>query len=224
MLRKAISSPHMISPIFRHIAVLLIAALVPCLQAGTPAQERFDKMERHLRELQSLEVRYTAEGESFADSALEGRMVWIRPDRFYHDTPEWTLSQRGDEKWRYLKKQNTVILETVRDDDPQLPEEVLFALNEDVTAETLTVDPAESGAYKLTLHATNEQTVDEFWLWLQADSDRPLKIAWRLPDGTIAAYRVESWRENIAVDDGLFTRPEANETIDFRLKKETDTR
>ncbi len=214
----------MISPIFRYIAVLLIAAFVPCLYAGTPAQERFEKMERHLRELPSLEVRYTAEGEVFADSALNGRMVWIRPDRFYHDTPEWTLSQHGDERWRYLKSQSTLILETVRDDDPQLPEEVLFALNEDVTAETLAIDPAESGAHKLTLHATNEQTADEFWLWLQTDSDQPLKIAWRLPDGTIAAYRVESWRENIAVDDGLFTRPEANEIIDFRLKTETDKR
>ncbi len=214
----------MMSPIFRYIPVLLLAAFVPCLYAGTPAEQRFDKMERHLRELQSLEVHYTAEGEAFADSALGGRMVWIRPDRFYHDTPEWTLAQHGDEKWRYLKGQSTLILETVRDDDPQLPEEVLFALNEEVAAETLAIDPAESGAHKLTLKTTNEQATGEFWLWLHADSDQPLKIAWRLPDGTVAAYRVETWRENISVDDGLFTRPDASETIDFRLKKETDKR
>jgi outer membrane lipoprotein-sorting protein len=221
---KALLSSHMFNPIFRYIAVLLIAAFAQYLHAGTPAQERFDKMERHLRGLQTLEVRYTAEGEIFADSALKGRMVWARPDRFYHDTPEWALAQIGDEKWRYLKGQNTLILETVRDDDAQLPEDVLFALKEDVTAETLTVDSSESGAHKLTLHSSNEQTADDFWLWLQANSDRPLKIAWRLPDGTIAAYRVESWRENISVDDGLFIRPEANETIDFRVKKGTDTR
>ena len=214
----------MIHPIFRYITVLLLAAFVPCLLAGTPAEQRFDKMERHLRELQSLEVRYTAEGEVFADSALGGRMVWIRPDKFYHDTPEWTFAQHGGEKWRYLKSQSTLILETVQGDDPQLPEEVLFALHEDVTAETLAIDPAESGAHKLILKATNEQAANEFWLWLHIDSDQPLKIAWRLPDGTVAAYRVETWRENISVDDGLFVRPDASETIDFRLKKETDKR
>lgn len=184
--------------------------------AGTPAEELFDKMERHLRRLGSLEVVYTAEGTAFPDSGLRGRMLWVRPGSFYHDTPEWTLAQRGNERWRHLKGQQTLILESVRADEPLLPEQVLFALRRDVEPETLETDPEEAGAHKLTLRTIGESGEGHLWLWLRRDAVTPFKLAWPIPDGTLVAYRVESWRERVHVEDDLFTPPRAEHVIDWR--------
>jgi hypothetical protein len=201
------------------LAVLLTGVLAPGTRAGTPAEELFDKMERHLRQLGSLEVIYTTEGPAFPDSGYRGRMLWVRPGGFYHDTPEWTLAQRGDDRWRYLKNQQTLILESVREDEPLLPEQVLFALRRDVQPDSLEIDPSEDGAHKLTLTASGESGEGVLWLWFHGDAVTPFKLAWPLPDGTLAAYRVQSWRERVHVDDDLFVPPRVDHVIDWRIPK-----
>lgn len=201
------------------LAILLIGVLAHSIYAGTPAEELFDKMERHLRQLGSLEVIYAAEGPAFPDSGYRGRMLWVRPGGFYHDTPEWTLAQRGDDRWRYLKKQQTLILESVRTDEPMLPEQVLFALRRDVVPDTLEIDPSEDGAHKLTLNVSGESGEGALWLWFRGDAVTPFKLAWPLPDGMLAAYRIQSWRERVHVDDDLFVPPRVDHVIDWRMPK-----
>lgn len=201
------------------LAILLTIVLAASVYAGTPAEELFGKMERHLRELGSLEVVYTVEGIAFPDSGYRGRMLWVRQGGFYHDTPEWTLAQRGDDRWRYLKNQQTLILESVRGDEPLLPEQVLFALRRDVEPGTLETDPTEDGAHKLTLITSDESGEGNLWLWFRGDAITPFKLAWPLPDGTLAAYRVQSWRERVRVDDDLFTPPRVEHVIDWRVAK-----
>lgn len=198
--------------------LFLIGILSGHLHAGTPAEKLFGEMEHHLRQLHSLELHYTMEG-SADDSMFSGCMIWVRPDTFYHDTPEWTLAQTAENCWRYLKNQQTLILEDIRSSETQSPEEILFALREDVEPETLEIDPAENGAQKLTLRTSEEQIGGHLWVWINENATRPFKLAWPLPDGTIAAYRVVSWREEIDVDNSLFAPPEAVQIIDFRPSK-----
>ncbi|MBM3324503.1 MAG: hypothetical protein FJY66_02415 [Calditrichaeota bacterium] len=195
-----------------------------CAQASTPAEDLFARMERHLQKLKSLEVVYRAEGAAFPEGGQSGRMIWVRPDGFYHDTPEWTLAQRGRERWRYLKNQQTLILEDVRPDEPLLPEQVLFAMREDVEPETLEVEQEEGSAHKLTLRATSDNAEGLISLWLRQGAVSPCKLSWPLVDGSIVSYRVESWREDMPVDDALFIAPQTEHLIDFRENKGRELR
>jgi outer membrane lipoprotein-sorting protein len=194
---------------------------ISSLNAKTPAEDLFGKMEQHLRQLRSLEVVYIAEGEAFPEGGQTGRMVWTRPDGFFHDSPEWTLAQHGDERWRYLKAQQTLILEDVREDDPLMPEQVLFALGRDVEPEALEAEPSVGDASKLTLRAAVEEESSSIWLWVREGAVAPFKLAWPLADGTIVTYRIETWREDIVVEDSLFVPPEAKQVINFRQSKES---
>jgi outer membrane lipoprotein-sorting protein len=201
------------------IAIFFLASAVASAEAATPADELFAKMERHLRNLDSLQVIYRAEGAAFPEGGESGTMVWVRPDGFYHDTPEWTLAQRGRERWRYLRDQQTLILEDVRPDEPLLPEQVLFELRRDVEPETVETDSVEEGALKLTLKETGEDQPGHIWLWMRPESVTPFKLSWPLADGTMVTYRVESWRENAPVSDTLFDAPQTENVIDFREDK-----
>jgi len=203
-------------------AMILCASIAAGVRAATPAEDLFAKMEHHLRQLSSLEVVYKAEGEAFPESGQAGRMVWTRPDGFFHDTPEWTLAQRGEERWRYLKAQQTLILEDVREDDPLMPEQVLFALGRDVEPGALETDPSEENASKLTLIAALEEGSSSIWLWLNEGSITPFRLAWPLADGTVVTYRIEAWHEDILAPDSLFRPPEASHVINFRQSKESE--
>jgi outer membrane lipoprotein-sorting protein len=206
------------------LAIFLFAFAVVPGRAATPAQDLFAKMERHLRDLNSLQVTYQAEGAAFPEGGERGTMVWVRPDGFYHDTPEWTLAQRGRERWRYLKDQQTLILEDVRPDEPLLPEQVLFELRQDVEPETVETDSGEAGALKLTLSETGENEPGHVWLWMRPESVTPFKLSWPLADGTIVIYRVESWQENAPANDALFDAPHTENVIDFREGKARESK
>ncbi|MFH1010901.1 MAG: hypothetical protein V1784_06680 [bacterium] len=205
-------------------AMFVFACVAFSKEAATPAEDLFTKTERHLQKLKSLEVVYGAEGAAFPEGGQSGRMVWVRPDGFYHDTPEWTMAQRGRERWRYLKEQQTLILEDVRAEEPLLPEQVFFALREDVKPETLEADPEEGGAHKLTLRATAENSEGMIWLWLRQGAVTPFKLAWPLVDGSVITYRVESWQEEMPVDNALFVAPQTEHVIDFRENKGQELR
>jgi outer membrane lipoprotein-sorting protein len=203
------------------LIIILVSSTGGMASASTPAEDLFAKMEHHLRGISSLEVTYKAEGEAFPEGGQSGRMVWTRPDGFFHDTPEWMLAQRGTERWRYLKEQQTLILEDVREDDPLLPEQVLFTLRQDVKPEALETDPSEGNASKLTLRMTVEDEVGSIWLWLRKDSVTPFRLAWAGTEGTIITYRIDTWNENVPVEESLFQTPKAEHVINFRLSKDS---
>ncbi len=202
-------------------AITLCAGIVIGARAATPADDLYAKMERHLRQLRSLEVIYKAEGAAFPEGGQAGRMVWRRPDGFFHNTPEWALAQRGSERWRYLKAQQTLILEDVHEDDPLMPEQVLFALGKSVAPEGLETDSTEENASKLTVAAALDEESRTIWLWMKEGSLTPFKMSWPLADGTVVSYRVEAWHENILAPDSLFLPPEASHVINFRQSKES---
>lgn len=201
------------------LTIVLASNMGGISRASTPAEDLFARMEHHLRGIGSLEVTYTAEGEAFSESGQTGRMIWTRPDGFFHDTPEWTLAQQGKERWRYLKQQQTLILEDVREDDPLLPEQVLFALRQDIKQESLETDPTEENTQKLTLGMTFEEETSSVWIWLRSGSITPFRLAWPSADGTIITYRIDAWRENVPIDENLFRPPTAEHVINFRPSK-----
>jgi hypothetical protein len=197
------------------LAVLLLAACP--LFAATPADELYSALERRLHTLQSLEIRYEAEGEAVEGGELAGRLLWVKPERFYHETPEWSLCEVGAERWRYLKTQNTLIREDVRDDQSAwLPDEVLFNLRRSFRAGEL--DEMDGGGRVLHLQPIDPAMGGEAVLEFAAGSSRPDALEFTSPDGTSLRYRITTWRENVGIDSSLFSPPNVppENVMDFR--------
>lgn len=197
----------------------ILCALLFAVTAGwaQPAESLYAALERRLQALKSLEIRYEAEAAEVEGQLITGRMLWVKPDRFLHETPEWTLCETGDEQWRYLKEQNTLIREDIRDDQSEwLPEEVLFNLRKNFRVNG--TDASENGHRILRLVPTDAAIGGEASLEFPADQPTPDGLRFTSPDGTQLRYRLSSWRENIAVDTTLFSPPAVpiENTIDFR--------
>jgi outer membrane lipoprotein-sorting protein len=198
--------------------LLLLVSLVASSQAfcATPAEKLYASVEQHLQSLKTLEIRYEALGAAFPEGGLEGRMIWVKPDRYYHDTPEWTVCEVGNSGWRYLKKQNTLILEPTQDKSALLPENVLFTMRKDVKAETL--EEGEGGRRVLTLKSSHPESAAMMTMELPAGSLKPEIIAFTTADGSQVRYKIRQWNEGTSVDSALFSAPEvpAENRIDFR--------
>jgi outer membrane lipoprotein-sorting protein len=195
--------------------VLALSASV--LFAATPAEELYSALERRLHALQSLEIQYEAVGEAVEGQQLAGRLLWVKPERFFHDTPEWSLCEAGAERWRYLKAQNTLIREDIRDDQSEwLPDEVLFNLRKSFRARTL--DDTNGGRRILHLQPADPALSGEATLEFAAGSSRPDALEFSSPDGQALRYRIVAWRENAAVDEAVFSPPDvpAQNLMDFR--------
>jgi outer membrane lipoprotein-sorting protein len=199
------------------IAVLTFGSAVNA--AINPAKLQSD-LERHLQSLKSLEIRYEAEGASLGEGSVTGRMIWARPDKFYHDTPEWTLCEIDDEQWRHLKVQNTLIREAALAQERWTPEHVLFDLGKSFHAKS--VEKAGDGAQSLTLISTEPNAPGSVVLEFPPESRVPNRIRFQLPDGTATEYRITGWKENVTVDANLFTPPlvPPENLIDFRAAQE----
>lgn len=198
------------------IFVLLVLS-ASVLFAAAPAEELYSALERRLHALQSLEIQYEAVGEAVEGQQLAGRLLWVKPERFFHDTPEWSLCEAGAERWRYLKAQNTLIREDIRDDQSEwLPDEVLFNLRKSFRARTL--DDTTAGRRILHLQPADPALSGEATLEFAAGSSRPDALEFRSPDGQALRYRIVTWRENAAVDETVFSPPDvpAQNLMDFR--------
>lgn len=197
------------------IVALLLAALP--LFAASPAEELYSALERRLHALNTLDIRYEAVGEAVEGRQLAGRLLWVKPGHFLHDTPEWSLCELGAERWRYLKAQNTLIREDIRDDQSEwLPDEVLFNLRQSFRARGL--KEIEGGRRVLHLQPADEAVSGEATLEFAAGSSRPDALAFTSPDGQSLRYLLVTWSENVSVDSSEFSPPDVppENVMDFR--------
>jgi outer membrane lipoprotein-sorting protein len=197
------------------LAALLISA--PLSLAAAPAEELYSALEQRLHALKSLEIRYEAMGEAVEGRQLAGRLLWVRPERFFHDTPEWSLCEVGAERWRYLKSQNTLIREDVRDDQSAwLPDEMLFNLRRSFRPRAL--DKTADGRRVLHLEPADPAMGGEAALEFAAGESRPDALDFVSPDGQSLRYRFVTWRENVGVDSSVFSPPDVppEKVMDFR--------
>jgi hypothetical protein len=198
------------------IPLLAILILVSAALAETSADKLYGNLEQRLQSLISLEIRYQAEGGALADSVLSGRMIWVKPDRFYHETPEWILCQTDSEDWRYLKTQKTLIRENARAQSEWGPETVLFHLGKNFRLGAMDVDV--DGRRTLTLNSTDSEMPGDVILEFPPKGDTPDELDFHEPDGSLIHYRLTRWIENVQPDNAFFNPPPvppAN-VIDFR--------
>ena len=206
-----------LTPAMKNSLLALFLFFAAASWAITPAEQTYATLEQRLQALKSLEIQYEAETAAVEGQLITGRMVWIRPDRFFHDTPEWSLCETGREQWRHLKEQNTLIREDVRDNQSEwLPEEVLFNLRETFRASGMT--DSEDGRRVLRLEPVDATIGGEASLEFPTNKPIPDALQFTSPDGTQLRYRIISWRENIGVDTLLFSPPDVpvENIIDFR--------
>ncbi len=207
-------------PIFR--AVLLSSVfIVAGNAAASPADELYQRLERHLQSLKTLEIEYTATGEAIGDVPLQGRMIWRKPDQFYHDTAEWTLCETGDEEWRYLKSQNTLILEISEDRESWTPETMLLNFRKDLKPTNL--ETSADGVQILFMKSSDPTAPQNVVLEFESNSAHPKQLRFETLDGADATYIINNWNDGARVDTTVFappTVPEENR-IDFR-KAHTD--
>lgn len=179
----------------------------------------YSSVERHLRSLPSLEIGYRATGSDFPKSGLEGRLAFLRPDRFYHDTPEWTHCENGEEQWRFLKEQQTVMLEDAAGLSDWSPEAVLLSLNRDLVPYDLR--STENGDTILILDALSEQMSGQVEMIFGSGKRVPKEILYVDDSGSnISRYEILMWHESVQIDSELFLPPEVptDNKIDFRTK------
>jgi hypothetical protein len=200
----------------RSLLLLLINASLILAGTGSEAERWRADLEQRLQSLNSLEIRYEAQGTALDQGTLEGRMIWIRPDRFYHDTPEWTLCEAGGEQWRLLKAQNTLIREAVPPSGGFLPEDVLFNLRNGYRATGL--EKREDGGQTLSLEPEDRDAPAEVTLGFARGRRVPDALQFRGPDGAVIRYWIVSWEENLKPDSSLFEPPRVppENVIDFR--------
>jgi outer membrane lipoprotein-sorting protein len=196
---------------------LILSLLAPICVAFAAADPGplYVSLEQRLQALKSLEIQYQAAG-SAGDNVVEGRMIWIKPDRFYHDTPEWTVCQTGDEQWRYLKKQNTLIREAASEQSEYSPQNVLFNLEKNFRATGL--DEAPDGHRILKLETLKKDEPGGISIEFPRHKSIPDALTFVQPDGSTVRYVVTRWDENVKPDPSLFAPPAvpAENLIDFR--------
>jgi outer membrane lipoprotein-sorting protein len=194
----------------------LLICVATNLLAATPAETLYSNVEQHLHSLKTLEIRYEAVGAALPNGSLEGRMIWSKPNLFYHETPEWTLCETGDSEWRYLKTQNTLIWEDSKDQSTFMPENLLFVLSKDVQAESL--EEKENGLRLLTIKTSSSDNAGKMTMELPAGSLKPERISFIQADGSKIQYRIRQWNESIKIDSALLIPPEvpSENRIDFR--------
>ncbi|MBI5059585.1 hypothetical protein HZB60_07400 [candidate division KSB1 bacterium] len=200
------------------ILLTLVISVSSLSVAADDAARVYRDLERHLRTLSSLDIHYQAAGTAFADGPVSGRMLWLKPDKFYHDTPDWTLCEHDGEQWRHLKAQNTVILEFSAERE-WLPETMLLNLSKDLDAAGLDIEP--DGRMLLRLTSDDATAPTNIVLEFAAGSAHPDVIRYLQPDGAEVSYAIKSWDERAQPAASLFVTPEvpAENLIDFRLTK-----
>jgi outer membrane lipoprotein-sorting protein len=196
-------------------AVFLLAFTFPAV-AAPDATQLFGELERRLQALKSLEIQYQATTDEGGNDTVAGRMVWMKPDRFLHDTPEWTLCETGNEQWRLLKGQQTLIRENVAEKDDFQPETILFNMSRSLKPKSLTVGGA--GERVLRMESSNPQAPGYAVLEFPAHDDIPSMLEFQQADGTPLRYQITRWNENVQPDPSLFTPPSVppENVIDFR--------
>lgn len=202
-------------------AILISVMLAVCAYGETPAQA-YAGLERHLQSLNTLEIRYIAVQPEVSDEPVDGHIIWESPDGFYHDTPEWTTCENGDIQWRYLKRQNTLILENSDRKNSLKPENILFDFRDEFHPVDLTIVDENR---HLRLERNDAELDAEAVLIFAGDSDRIRELRVSSNDEPATVYRFTAWEENVEPDSGLFVPPEvpAENLIDFRLPgKKTD--
>lgn len=194
---------------------LLICASAQA-NAATPAEALCRQLEQHLQSLKSLEISYEADGPGAGDESINGRIVWAKPDRFLHDTPDWTVCETGAEQWRFLKQQNTLIRERASEESEWRPEDVLFHSSSRFRPDTLEVQ--DDGTRVVTLHSEQASAPGVGILEFPADRIQPGVLTIRPPDGGDIRYVIRDWVENEEPDASLFEAPEVppENLIDFR--------
>jgi hypothetical protein len=198
------------------IPLFALLLLATAALAEPSADKLYGALEQRLQSLKSLEINYQAEGAALGDTVLKGRMIWVKPGRFYHDTPEWTLCQTDSEEWRFLKTQNTLIRERAADKEDWGPQTVLFHLSKSFHPASIDVDP--DGRRLLTLESNDPETPGNAVLEFPSKADVPDEIDFHSSDGSLIHYRLVRWDENARPDAALFNPPvvpPAN-VIDFR--------
>ena len=197
------------------LLAVLIAYALAGYAAPSPAK-LYSDLERHLQSLKALEVTYEADGTAMQEGAVSGRMVWVRPDNFLNETPEWTLGETHHGQWRYLKTQNTLILESKQNEERWSPESILFDLSKSFRPES--VEEQGDGTLVLMLRSSDANVPGDVSLEFPPESKVPVELQFRLADGTVTTYRITAWKENQKYDDALFTAPEVPQEniIDFR--------
>jgi hypothetical protein len=183
--------------------------------AATASDKLFPALEQRLHSLKSLEIQYQAEGQT-GDNVIQGEMVWVRPDRFYHDTPEWTLVELEGEQWRWLKSQNTLIRENIQDKNDYSPQHVLFNLKKNFRLKSL--DILDDGRRILTLESLDSNLPGSAALEFPDGADVPDVLQFTQADGGSIRYRISNWIENSKPDQSLFNPPTVppENVIDFR--------
>ena len=184
--------------------------------ANKTAEEFYSSVERHLRSLPSLEIGYRASGPDFPEGGIEGRLVFRRPDGFYHDTPEWTQCETGSVQWRYLKEQETLLIEDAEGRSEWTPEAVLLSLNRELAPFDIVAQ--ENGDTLLILDAVSEQVSGQVDMVFAANKRVPKEIEFKGDDGIGSRYEILMWNETVDLDSSLFIPPAVpNENrIDFR--------
>lgn len=175
-------------------------------------------MERHLRSLPSLEIGYRATGDELPPEGIEGRLAFRRPDAFFHDTPEWTHCEVGGEQWRYLKKQQTLMLETAEGRSDWSPESVLLSIDKQLAPHEL--EPQTNGDTVLILDAVSDQVSGQVEMRFRPNTRVPSEILFKNVEGVGSRYEILMWHESVQIDSNLFVPPAVPDEnrIDFRTK------
>lgn len=196
-------------------AILLVCA--PAF-ANKAAEAYYSGVEQHLRSLPSLEIGYHASGADFPTAGIDGRLAFLRPDGFYHDTPEWTHCELGTEQWRFLKEQQTLMLETAEGRSEWSPESVLLSLNRELVPFDL--ESGENGDTTLILDAISDQVSGKVLMTFSANKRSPKQIVFENDEGSGAHYEILMWHESVTIDSALFLPPEVpiENRIDFRTQ------
>ncbi|MCL4305998.1 hypothetical protein KJZ99_08800 [bacterium] len=201
---------------FHKLTVLFLTLAVP-VWADTRANEFYADVERHLRSLPSLEIGYRATGSDFPEGGLEGRLVFRRPDAFYHDTPEWTHCEVGSMQWRLLKGQQTLLIEDALGRSEWSPEAILLSLDRELLPHRLI---EAGGDTILVLDAASPQVTGEVEMVFSGSKRVPKEIRFVGEDGVSSRYEILMWQESVRLDTSLFSPPAvpAENRIDFRTR------
>ncbi|MBU0508989.1 hypothetical protein KKH27_09165 [bacterium] len=198
------------------LTLLAVMGMAVVAAAEPAAKTLCRELEQHLQTLKSLEIRYKASGSGIGEETAQGRLIWVKPDRFLHETPNWTVCETGDEQWRYLKDQNTLIRERAPEQSEWRPGDILFYAASRFRPETL--EHREDGTRVVGVRSMDESAPGEGIIEFPAEGIQPLALSIRPPEGGDVHYVIVEWTENGKPEATLFEPPDVppENLIDFR--------
>jgi len=206
------------------VIYLLCALLSASLAEGLTGQEVVDRARERLGKAEaiSLGFRRTLYWKmADMEEEVEGKLFFLKPDRFRLETPVQVVVTDGRTMWSYSAENEQVIVSPYhRSDDPSSPERILFEYSENYTAAYVGEEKIGKMVCDVVRLTPKEKDSNIVWMKVWVDRKKRVTVKIRFVDvnENEITYDLSKIKMNPKLSEALFRFdvPEGVDVVDMR--------